>query len=164
YAYDQDARRMADVIPRAERAGVRNLQVRTPLNKTPLKDLEGRMDVVFVDAPCTGTGTWRRHPDAKWRLTADQLSKRIKEQDAVLAQAALYLKPGGRLVYVTCSLLREENEDRVAALVAGGGFSVRPIEAASLSEYVTEEGFLRLSPLGAGCDGFFAATLAKGEA
>jgi 16S rRNA (cytosine967-C5)-methyltransferase len=164
YAYDQDPRRMADIIPRAERAGVRNLQVRTPLNKAPLKDLEGRMDLVFVDAPCTGTGTWRRHPDAKWRLTADQLARRVKEQEAILNQASLYLKGGGRLVYVTCSLLREENEDRVAALVSGGGFSVRPIEAASLSEHVTEEGYLRLSPSSAGCDGFFAAVLAKGEA
>ena len=91
---------------------------RTPLNKEPLKDLVGKMDLVFVDAPCTGSGTWRRHPDAKWRLSPDQLAKRMKEQDAVLRQAAAYVKPGGRLVYVTCSLLAEENER------PGGG--VRP--------------------------------------
>jgi len=161
FAFDSDARRMKDLIPRAERAGVRNLQVRTPLNKEPLKDLVGKMDLVFVDAPCTGTGTWRRHPDAKWRLSADQLAKRIHEQDSVLSQAATYLKSGGRIVYVTCSLLSEENEDRVAALVAGGEFSVQPIAAPTLSAYVTPHGFLRLSPLSAGCDGFFAAVLVK---
>jgi 16S rRNA C967 or C1407 C5-methylase (RsmB/RsmF family) len=73
------------------------------------------MDVVFVDAPCTGSGTWRRHPDTKWRLTPDQLDRRLAEQDAVLDQASTFVKPGGRLIYVTCSLFAEENEDRVAA-------------------------------------------------
>ena len=69
YAYDADPRRLAETVRRAQRAGVRNLQVRSPIDPDALKGLEGRMDLVFVDAPCTGSGTWRRHPDAKWRLT-----------------------------------------------------------------------------------------------
>lgn len=161
FAYDTDARRMKDLIPRAERAGVRNLQVRTPLNKAPLHDLVGKMDLVFVDAPCTGSGTWRRHPDAKWRLSLDQLHKRMREQDLVLQQAATFVKPGGRLIYVTCSLLAEENEDRVAAFVAEHGFSIQPIALAGVEAFVTPQGFLRLSPRAAGCDGFFSALLMK---
>ncbi len=118
YAYDADARRLAETARRAQRAGVRSLQVRSPIDPAALAGLEGRMDLVFVDAPCTGSGTWRRHPDAKWRLTPQHLERRIAEQVAVLAGAAPFVKPGGRLIYVTCSLLAEENEDRVAAFVA----------------------------------------------
>lgn len=149
YAYDSDARRMADIIPRAQRAGVRNLQVRSPVEADALKGLEGKMDVVFVDAPCTGSGTWRRHPDTKWRLTPEQLERRTVEQDAVLDQAAAFVKPGGRLVYVTCSLFAEENEDRVAAFVARTEGFAQAGEA------------MRLSPLSAGTDGFFACVLAR---
>src|SRR5205085_9238874 len=69
YAYDSDARRLTDTVRRSDRAGVRNLQVRSPLHADALKGLEGRMDVVFIDAPCSGSGSWRRHPDTKWRLT-----------------------------------------------------------------------------------------------
>lgn len=149
YAYDADARRMADLLPRAQRAGVRNLQVRSPVDPNALKSLEGRMDVVFVDAPCTGSGTWRRHPDAKWRLTPDQLERRMAEQDTVLDQAAPFVKLGGRLVYVTCSLLADENEDRVASFLdRTPSFSTSGVP-------------LRLSPLTAGTDGFFAQVLTR---
>src|SRR5579859_7440956 len=112
YAYDRDARRLADTIRRSDRAGVRNLQIRSPVNVDPLQGLEGKMDVVFIDAPCSGTGSWRRHPDTKWRLTTDTLEKRIIEQDLVLETGAQFVRPGGRLVYVTCSVLPEEDEDR----------------------------------------------------
>lgn len=160
YAYDADARRMADVIPRATRAGVRNLQVRSPVEKDPLRGLDGKMDVVFVDAPCTGAGTWRRHPDAKWRLTPEQLERRIAEQDAVLDQAAPFVKPGGRLVYVTCSILAEENEDRLAAFRGRHpGFTVKPIDLVELP--TTPEGYLRMTPLRTGTDGFFVAVLER---
>ncbi|HEY2481221.1 MAG TPA: RsmB/NOP family class I SAM-dependent RNA methyltransferase, partial [Caulobacteraceae bacterium] len=113
FAYDLDGRRLADTQRRAQRAGVRNLQVRSPFRPDPLADLLGRMDLVFADAPCTGSGVWRRHPDAKWRLAPAQLAQRIVEQDAVLAAAGPYVKSGGRLIYVTCSLFAEENEDRL---------------------------------------------------
>lgn len=160
YAYDADARRMADLVPRATRAGVRNLQVRSPVEKDPLRGLEGKMDVVFVDAPCTGTGTWRRHPDTKWRLTPEQLARRMAEQDAVLDQAAPQVKPGGRLVYVTCSILAEENEDRLAAFrERHPAFAVKPIALTDLP--TTPEGYLRMTPLNTGTDGFFVAVLER---
>jgi 16S rRNA (cytosine967-C5)-methyltransferase len=159
YAYDSDARRMTDLIPRAERAGVRNLQVRSPTERDPFRGLAGAMDVVFVDAPCTGSGTWRRHPDAKWRLSPQQLERRMAEQDSVLDQAATFLKPGGRLVYVTCSLLAEENEDRVDAFMARTpGFTVKP---PPFEQFATPSGYLRLTPRMAGTDGFFAAVLER---
>lgn len=175
YAYDSDGRRLQDTVTRSQRDGVRNLQVRSPLNPAALDDLIGHMDVVFVDAPCTGSGTWRRHPDAKWRLTPAQLERRQAEQDAVLAGAAAYVRPGGRLVYATCSLLIEENEDRIdaflaatrgfapqsalAAIVASG--QLEPGAAEPLAARETPRGFLRLTPRTLGADGFFIAVLAR---
>jgi 16S rRNA (cytosine967-C5)-methyltransferase len=162
YAYDADARRLAETAKRAQRAGVRSLQVRSPIDPAALAGLEGRMDLVFVDAPCTGSGTWRRHPDAKWRLTPQHLERRIGEQDAVLAAAATFVKLGGRLIYVTCSLLTEENEDRVAAFTAAHpGFGVAPVELAGAERWATPAGFLRLTPRSAGTDGFFVAVLTR---
>jgi len=162
YAYDADARRLAETVKRSLRAGVRNLQVRSPIDPKALDGLGDRMDLVFVDSPCTGSGTWRRHPDAKWRLTPQQLERRIAEQDAVLAGAAAFVKPGGRLIYVTCSLLAEENEDRVAAFVAAHpDFAAEPVDLAGAERWRTADGFLRLTPRRAGTDGFFVATLRR---
>jgi 16S rRNA (cytosine967-C5)-methyltransferase len=163
YAYDSDARRLADTIRRGDRAGVRNLQIRSPVNPDPLKGLEAKMDVVFIDAPCSGTGSWRRHPDTKWRLTPETLEKRMADQDAVLDAGAPFVKPGGRMVYVTCSVLPEEDEDRVAAFLARAeGFVVKPAtDDPKLTQHLTAEGFLRLSPRTAGTDGFFVAVLEK---
>jgi 16S rRNA (cytosine967-C5)-methyltransferase len=163
YAYDTDARRLADTIRRADRAGVRNLQIRSPVNPEPLKGLESKMDVVFIDAPCSGSGAWRRHPDTKWRLTPETLEKRMADQDAVLDAGAPFVKPGGRLVYVTCSVLPEEDEDRVAAFLARTpGFVSAPATAdPKLTEYLTADGFLRLTPHTSGTDGFFVAVLDK---
>jgi 16S rRNA (cytosine967-C5)-methyltransferase len=161
YAYDSDARRLTDTVRRALRAGVTNLEVRSPIRRDALAGLEGGMDLVFVDAPCTGSGVWRRHPDAKWRLGPAQLARRMAEQDAVLAAAARFVKPGGRMVYVTCSLFAEENEDRVAAFLAGAP-AFRAIPARGPAEaFLTPEGYLRLTPRTAGTDGFFVATLAR---
>jgi len=149
YAYDFDARRLTDTVRRGQRAGLRNLQVRSPIHADALTGLEHRMDLVFVDAPCTGSGTWRRHPDAKWRLSAQQLARRVAEQDAVLAAAAAYVKPGGRLIYVTCSLFAEENEDRVATFIGNFG------------EFEVVEPHLRLTPAKDQTDGFFVAQLRR---
>jgi 16S rRNA (cytosine967-C5)-methyltransferase len=163
YAFDSDARRLTDTVRRAERAGVRNLQVRTPLNAEPLADLAGRMDVVFLDAPCSGSGAWRRHPDTKWRLTPETLARRQADQDLVLEQGAGFVKPGGRLVYVTCSVLPEEDEDRVEAfLTRHPGFARR--SASDLPEhaaFLTPPGDLRLTPRSARTDGFYVAVLEK---
>ena len=177
YAYDSDARRLTETVTRSQRAGVRNLQVRSPLQADALSGLEAKMDVVFVDAPCTGSGTWRRHPDAKWRLTEAQLEQRQADQDAVLNGSSAYVKPGGRLVYVTCSLLMEENEDRVAAFLAGHlEFTQTPALAQiaasgladpdaldALAQRQSSEGAIRLSPLTFGTDGFFVAVLERGR-
>ncbi len=175
YAYDRDSKRLSEVVTRGQRAGVRNLQVRSPKKPGALDDLAGRMDLVFVDAPCTGSGVWRRHPDAKWRLTQDQLDRRIAEQKQVLAEARRLTRPGGRIVYVTCSLLAEENEDQVEAFLAeapefaavsvldcvqASGL-VTPDGAEALRQRLTPAGFLRLSPRSGGTDGFFVAVLQR---
>ncbi len=163
YAYDSDARRLADTIRRGDRAGVRNLQIRSPVNPDPLKGLEGKMDVVFIDAPCSGTGSWRRHPDTKWRLTTETLEKRMADQDAVLDSGAAFVKLGGRMVYVTCSVLPEEDEDRVSSFLSRTpGFVVAPATSdPKLTPYLTPDGFLRLTPNTSRTDGFFVAVLAK---
>ena len=170
YATDTDGRRLAGLFPRLDKSGARNVQIRAPKRSIPpIADLADRCDLVLVDAPCTGTGTWRRNPDAKWRVRPGALEQRVKEQDAVLAEAARFVKPGGRLVYVTCSLLVEENEARIAQFREGhSDFTVQPpaamAEAAglpTLAAFAGEVG-LRLSPLRTGTDGFFIAMLVRG--
>src|SRR5207245_1834377 len=105
YATDMDGRRLMPIYLRLERANARNVQVRAPRGAADiLADLQNRCDLVLIDAPCTGTGAWRRNPDAKWRIRPGALAERIKAQDALLARAAEYVKPGGRIVYVTCSV------------------------------------------------------------
>jgi len=177
FATDRDRSRLAPIYERVKRAGARNIQIREA--GSPLEALEGHMDVVLVDAPCTGTGIWRRRPDAKWRLTDRALAERIEEQRAVLEEAAPYVKPGGRLVYVTCSLLPEENGDQVAAFAAAHpGFTVlpgaeivasaaaapstdladpAPLAAASLA---LPTGLI-LTPHRTGTDGFFVSVLRR---
>ena len=115
YATDSDGRRLTPIFARLERAGARNVQVRAPRGpqNDPVADLVGACDLVIVDAPCTGVGAWRRNPDAKWRIRPGALEQRLKAQGEILLRAATFVKKGGRLVYVTCSLLCEENEDRV---------------------------------------------------
>src|SRR5438128_5353811 len=118
-ATDHDKRQLAPIHERLSRAGVHNADVRTPKGAAdPLADISASADLVLIDAPCTGTGTWRRNPDAKWRMRPGALEQRMKEQVEVLERAATLIKPGGRIVYVTCSVLREENEDQVEGFVA----------------------------------------------
>jgi len=113
HAYDTDRKRLAPIIERLKRAGTRNVQVHEDI--ASLAALSGRFDRVLVDAPCTGTGTWRRRPDTKWRLTEKNLEERLTQQEAALANAATFVRPGGFLLYVTCSVLHEENENQVYA-------------------------------------------------
>jgi 16S rRNA (cytosine967-C5)-methyltransferase len=161
FAHDIDGRRLAPLRERLDRAGARNVQIRAPQRtRDVLADLAGRMDVVFVDAPCTGSGTWRRSPDSKWRLRPNALAKRLDEQRQALAMAAPLVKPGGRLVYVTCSVLPEENEDQVAAFVAADT-TFRPL-APPRPVPAYERGMgLQMTPGLTGCDGFFVALLEK---
>ncbi|MCZ4090650.1 RsmB/NOP family class I SAM-dependent RNA methyltransferase [Sinorhizobium psoraleae] len=111
HAYDTDRKRLAPIIERLKRAGTRNVQVHE--SAEALAPLAGRFDRVLVDAPCTGTGTWRRRPDTKWRLTQKNLEERLAQQEEALASAAQFVRPGGHLIYVTCSVLPEENESQV---------------------------------------------------
>ena len=171
YATDSDGRRLMPIFDRLERAGARNVQVRAPRGKQDiLSDLTGRCDIVFVDAPCSGSGAWRRNPDAKWRMRPGALDQRRKDQMQALEQAALYVKPSGRIIYVTCSVLKAENEDRIAAFLAARA-DFLPVEAAhlcrgaklpALAAYASALGVgLRLSPLRSATDGFYVAALAR---
>ena len=174
YAYDADARRFGDIVARIDRSGARNIQLRSPKTPEPLADLHDRADLVLIDAPCTGSGTWRRRPDAKWRLTEAQLATRIEEQDGVLSDGARLVRPGGRLVYVTCSILPEENEARVAAFLAREPeFALADPAESWLTAFadVVPERFvaavgdagraIRLTPASAGTDGFFVAVMTR---
>ncbi|MFF0920748.1 RsmB/NOP family class I SAM-dependent RNA methyltransferase [Rhizobium leguminosarum] len=116
HAYDADRKRLAPIIERLKRAGTRNVQVHD--DARALSSLAGRCDKVLVDAPCTGTGTWRRRPDTKWRLTAKNLDERTAQQQDALAQASSFVKPGGDLIYVTCSVLPQENEEQARRFTA----------------------------------------------
>ncbi len=166
FAYDADRMRLRPIHERIRRASVRNVQVIEPHAHERLKNLEDRMHVTLVDAPCTGTGTWRRHPDAKWRLTDKALKTRVETQDALLDDAARFVRPGGRLVYVTCSVLKAENEDRMKVFLSHhADFS--PIYWRDVNDIPLippDSGlspFLRLSPLQHGTDGFFIAVLER---
>jgi 16S rRNA (cytosine967-C5)-methyltransferase len=171
YATDGDARRLAPIHDRLTRAGVRNVQVRTPRGGADaVTDLNGKIDCVLVDAPCTGVGTWRRNPDAKWRLRPGSLEVRRKEQAIVLDRAASLVKPGGRIVYITCSILPEENDEALEGLLQrDSGFEVvKPqdlltspgLSNLSSSVRFTDKG-LQLSPLRTGTDGFFVSCLKR---
>ncbi|MBZ6076883.1 RsmB/NOP family class I SAM-dependent RNA methyltransferase [Microvirga puerhi] len=171
YATDNDARRLAPIHERLTRAGVRNVQVRTPRGGADaISDLDGRIDCVLVDAPCTGIGTWRRNPDAKWRLRPGSLEVRRKEQSAVLDRAARLAKPGGRIVYVTCSILPEENDDSLAAFLdRTDGFQPLShgeiLDAAGLGKLKevlrqTRYGW-QMTPLRTSTDGFYVAVLVR---
>lgn len=172
FALDIDARRLEALKLRARRAGVHNVRIRQIPGAgseavQALADLVGRADRVLVDAPCSGTGTFRRKPDARYRLTEQRLADHVAQQRALLEQFAPLVKPGGRLVYGTCSVLREENEEVVDAFLRGHPeFTVLPPSdrlGAELGERVTHSGFLRLSPGQHGTDGFFGAILLRGR-
>ncbi|MEZ5925108.1 MAG: RsmB/NOP family class I SAM-dependent RNA methyltransferase [Hyphomicrobiaceae bacterium] len=165
YAFDADKHRLAPIYQRLKRAGVRNVQIRPP-GPAALDDLAGKMDLVLVDAPCSGTGTWRRRPDAKWRLSADAVSRRMAEQRQILETARRHVKPGGALVYVTCSVLPEENGDQIAAFRQAHP-DATPLDLASLWASISsapppqglDSGHLQLAPHSDGTDGFFVAAL-----
>ena len=172
-ATDHDKRQLAPIHERLSRAGVHNCDVRTPKGDSdPLADIKASADLVLIDAPCTGTGTWRRNPDAKWRVRPGALAERVKDQAEVLARAAKLVKPGGRIAYITCSMLPDENDDGVRAFLGKHqGFApVAPIDMLAgaesdfslLARFATEFG-LQLSPRRTGTDGFYLAWLRHGD-
>ena len=170
-AYDSDKSRLRPIFERLTRAGITNVDVLTAGDTAALAARKSAFDVVLVDAPCSGSGTWRRKPDAKWRLKPVVLAARIKDQQSVLARAAFAVKPGGRLVYVTCSLLADENTDQIADfLQANSHFSIRPWRKEWAANVGTppppksadgRDDSLLMSPASHGTDGFFVAVMSR---
>ncbi|MGH6976359.1 MAG: RsmB/NOP family class I SAM-dependent RNA methyltransferase, partial [Stellaceae bacterium] len=153
---------------RLRRAGASIVQ-RVPLSGARdqwVKRHKASFDRVFVDAPCTGTGTWRRNPDAKWRLKPGDLTDLTRLQAEILDSAARLVKPGGRLIYVTCSLLKEEDEQQVETFLSGHAeFALLPawrVWRDSIGGRPPEKSaMLRLTPARHGTDGFFIAVLER---
>jgi 16S rRNA (cytosine967-C5)-methyltransferase len=174
YATDTDKRRLAPIHDRLDRSGARNVQLRPPKSVgNELEDLAGRMDLVLIDAPCTGTGSWRRNPDAKWRMRPGALELRMKDQAAILDRAVGLLKPKGRIAYVTCSVLDEENGAQIRGFLARQpDFAVVPpaeVMNAALGEraflfrravLASDEGLL-MTPRRTDTDGFYVSILAR---
>lgn len=169
YAYDADRNRLKPIFERVKRAGVRNVQILRGGDQAALLALGPRFDLVVIDSPCSGTGVWRRRPEAKWRLKPESLAERQKEQREVLETAKALVRPaGGRIAYVTCSLLPEENTQQVDGfLAANSNFRVIPYGDAWRAKLGTEpprsadgrEDTLLLTPASHGTDGFFVALL-----
>ena len=166
YAFDVMAKRLAQFTPRLKRSGLSNVhaQVIAGERDTKIKRLAGKIDRALVDAPCTGFGTLRRNPDLKWRQPESAVSELTAKQAAILAAAATLVKPGGRLVYATCSVLPEENDAIVTAFLATHPQFTQANIAADLARahIALDTGpALRLLPHRHGCDGFFAAALER---
>jgi len=167
YAFDVSDKRLANLGPRLKRSGLSNVfpQRITNENDAKVKRLRGKIDRVLVDAPCTGLGTLRRNPDLKWRQTEDGLAELTTKQAAILAAAASLVKPGGRLVYATCSLLAEENEAIVQGFLASHpDFTLVPaaevLKRTGVDVPHTGE-YLRLFPHVHDTDGFFGAVMER---
>ncbi len=157
-ACDADRARLSRLIPRAERAGVTIASVRlldANREASALEDVAGKADLVLVDAPCSGTGTWRRNPEARWRLTPARLERLLALQARLLDLGATLTRPGGVLVHVVCSLLPDEGEDQATAFVARHpGWVAEPVDLSA--GCATATGHL-LAPGRDGTDGFFIA-------
>ncbi len=174
-ACDTSEGRLERSAVRTKRAGLHNVERRVldpERADRRLKRLAGRFDRVMVDAPCTGLGTWRRNPDARWRYGPDDLAEMTALQDRILDRASRLTSPGGRLIYVTCSLFREENEDRIEAFLSRSPIPFQPLDVTSVwAETVERRGgapcpetdgpWLRLTPDKHGTDGFFVAILER---
>ena len=121
YACDVHSKRLENLTKRTKRNGVHNVRahVLSSENDKWVKKHKEMADVVLIDAPCTGTGTWRRSPDSRWNLTQESVDNLIELQQSILQSAKRLVKPGGRLLYATCSLLNEENEQQVAKFLEG---------------------------------------------
>jgi 16S rRNA (cytosine967-C5)-methyltransferase len=172
-ATDHDKRQLAPIHERLSRAGVHNAEVRAPKGEAdPLADIRATADLVLIDAPCTGTGTWRRNPDAKWRMRPGALEVRLKDQAEVLDRAAGFVKPGGRIAYITCSVLPVENGEQVRGFIARHSefTAIPPAEVAAalwdkaedfLGATIQNPEGLLMTPRRTGTDGFFVSVLKK---
>jgi 16S rRNA (cytosine967-C5)-methyltransferase len=163
-ACEVSQRRLDRAARRLRRAGVNNVERRVLTDERDkwVKRHAGAFDRVFVDVPCLGTGTWRRNPDAKWRMRPEDLAELVERQQQILRSAARLVRPRGRLIYATCSLLREEDEAQAEAfLAATPDFGALPIARvwAETTGGASPGGedYLRLTPARHGTDGFFVA-------
>ncbi|HET7833838.1 MAG TPA: RsmB/NOP family class I SAM-dependent RNA methyltransferase [Gallionella sp.] len=166
YAMDVSEKRLANLKPRLKRSGASNIQPMLIAHENDLKvkRLAGKIDRVLVDAPCSGLGTLRRNPDLKFRQSPASVAELTQKQAAILASASRLLKPGGRLVYATCSILPEENQQIVQAFLASHpNFVLRPAgEVLQQQKIPLGMGdYLELRPHLHGTDGFFAAVLER---
>ena len=169
-ACDVDAKKLTELRRRSTRAGVTNTRAvlleREEENLAVLAEWQGKASRVLVDSPCTGVGAIRRNPEARWRLAKEDISRMATLQFSILDQASTLVAPGGRLVYATCSLLKEENQDIVEKFLKTHSeyavMTVKEIWGAKRSTGVSSDGrFLELSPSVQGTDGFFAAVLRR---
>jgi 16S rRNA (cytosine967-C5)-methyltransferase len=164
YAFDTSERRLANLAPRLKRSGLSNVtpQHINSENDARIKRLAGKLDRVLVDAPCTGLGTLRRNPDLKWRQTPESVVELVAKQTAILESAARLVKPGGRLVYATCSVLPDENEQVIAAFQGRHPqFDLQDCSAilAQHKIMLSTGTTFRVLPHSHGMDGFFAAVM-----
>lgn len=168
-AHDLDRFRLRPIFERLTRAGVTNCEVISAQDKGKLESA-GPFDTVVIDAPCSGTGSWRRKPDAKWRFTRKQLDQRIKDQQAVLEKGYALARPGGTVLYITCSVLPEENTGQVKAFLARhADIRIVPYKeqwaetvggpAPESADGATDT--LLLTPASHGTDGFFMAVMRR---
>ena len=167
YAFDTSATRLKKLQPRLARSGLSNVHPQTIANENDIrvKRLAGKAERVLVDAPCSGLGTLRRNPDLKWRQSPESVARLVGKQTAILRAASGMVKPGGRLVYATCSLLAEENEAIVDAfLTANPAFSMVDCDSVFEQQKIALRTgkYLRLTPHQHGTDGFFGAVLTRG--
>ncbi len=169
HAFDIDKRRLSPLYQRAQRAGADIINVIEPPNNN-LQPLLGKMDKVLIDAPCSGVGTWRRKPDAKWRLSESSLETRYKEQRTVLAGAKAFVRPGGLLFYVTCSMLAEENEGQIYpfleanpefTLLSAGEVYEEKFGVNSPKPWSADGCSLTLTPASTNTDGFYFAVMER---
>lgn len=166
YAFDTSEKRLSNLKPRLKRSGLSNIhpQVIAHENDAKVKRLSGKIDRVLIDAPCSGLGTLRRNPDLKWRQTPEAVAELAAKQRAILESASRLPKPGGRIVYATCSVLPEENRAVVDSFLAAHPDYALVSAGETLRKSGVEVGdgaYLELSPHRSGCDGFFAAVLER---
>jgi 16S rRNA (cytosine967-C5)-methyltransferase len=165
FAFDVVPQRLENLRQRSRRCGIHNVRVQLLQPDEVPAHLLGQMDAILIDAPCSGTGVFRRNPDAKWKITPGMVQEMAAKQKQIINQYARLLKPGGRLVYATCSLLAEENEKMVQAFLAEHP-EFRPADAAAILQryqlaHLVNGSFIHLLPHQHGTDGFFAAVLER---
>jgi 16S rRNA (cytosine967-C5)-methyltransferase len=166
YAFDVVEKRLAKLKPRLARSGLSNVHpgLIAHENDAKVKRLSGKLDRVLIDAPCSGLGTLRRNPDMKWRQSEDDIAQMSQLQTSILASAARLVKPGGRVVYATCSLLEEENESIVTSFLSTHpDYELRPMSEVMAEQKISliMDDYLKLLPHRHHTDGFFAAVIER---